>query len=205
MSDARSAIFKRLRRPSVEGLRMAPPTQRARPRVEKQGAGQRFVDKLKAAAATVTLVDRWSQVGEAVALYLHGAGRPLRLTRTDDPQLDAVSWPDGMQVERPRGKMNPAVALSVAFAGVVETGSLVLRSGPENPTTLNFLSDFHIVVLRAGRLVLHLEDVWPKLRKAGLGRTVNFITGPSRTADVEQTMQLGAHGPRRLHVIIVKE
>ena len=56
MSDARSAIFKRLRRPSVEGLRMAPPTQRPRPRVEKQGAGQRFVDKLKATAEKLGLL-----------------------------------------------------------------------------------------------------------------------------------------------------
>lgn len=186
-------------------MRLAPPAQRPRPRVDKQGAGQRFVEKLKAASATVAVVDRWSDVGEAVALYLHGAGRPLQLTRSDDPQLDAIAWPDGMQIARARGKLNPAVALVVAHLGVVETGSLVLRSGLDNPTTLNFLSDIHIVVLRARRLVLHLEDVWPRLRKAGFGRAVNFITGPSRTADVEQTMQLGAHGPRRLHVIIVKE
>lgn len=202
--SARDAIFKRLRRPSAEGARSAPPTQRPRPRLAKQGAGQRFVEQLKAAAATVAVVGNWSEVGEAVALYLHGAGRPLRLTRSDDPQLDAVAWPDGMQVERMHGKRNPDVALSMAFAGVVETGSLVLRSGPLNPTTLNFLSDIHIVAVSARSLVLHLEDVWPKLRDAGFGRAVNFITGPSRTADVEQTMQLGAHGPRRLHVIIVK-
>lgn len=205
MSDARRAIFQRLRRPSVEGQRMSLPSQRPRPRVDKTGAGQRFVEKLKEAAATVAVVDHWSDVGGAVALYLHGAGRPLHLTRTDDPQLDAITWPDGMRVDRPRGKLNPEVALSVASAGVVETGSLVLCSGPLNPTSLNFLSDIHIVMLRARRLVLHLEDVWPLLRKAGWGRAVNFITGPSRTADVEQTMQLGAHGPRWLHVVIVKE
>ncbi len=204
MSDARRAILKRLRRPAAESARSAPPTQRPRPRVDKQGAGQRFVEQLKAAQASVAVVAGWAQVGEAVALYLHGTGRPLRLTRSDDAQLDAIRWPDGMEVQRARGKLNPDVALSMAFAGVVETGSLVLRSGPDNPTTLNFLSDIHIVVIGARSLVLNLEDVWPKLRKHGFGRAVNFITGPSRTADVEQTMQLGAHGPRRLHVIVVK-
>lgn len=205
MSDARSAILNRLRRPSAEGASTPPSTQRPRPRIDKQRAGQRFVEQLKAASATAAVVGTWSDVGQAVALYLHGAGRPLHLTRTNDPQLDAIAWPDGARIDRPRGKLNPDVALSVAFAGVVETGSLVLCSGTENPTTLNFLSDIHIVVLRASTLVLHLEDVWPRLRKAGFGRAVNFITGPSRSADVEQTMQLGAHGPRRLHVIIVKE
>lgn len=95
--------------------------------------------------------------------------------------------------------------MTVAFAGVAETGSLVMLSGPETPTTLNFLPEHCLVVLERSRLVANLEDVWPLLR--GIGpkppRAVNFVTGPSRTADVEQTIQLGAHGPRRLQVYLV--
>ena len=53
------------------------------------------------------------------------------------------------------------------------------------------------------------EDAWDRLRAAEgegrLPRTVNFITGPSRTGDIEQTIQMGAHGPRRLHVILVED
>ena len=80
-------------------------------------------------------------------------------------------------------------------------------SGADNPTTLNFLPETHIVVLESGDLVGTYEEVWTRLReKFGEGempRTVNMITGPSRTADIEQTLELGAHGPRRLHVIIL--
>ncbi len=58
-----------------------------------------------------------------------------------------------------------------------------------------------------GQIVRHLEDLWAQLRARldGMPRAVSLITGPSKTADVEQTMQYGAHGPRRLHVILVEE
>jgi L-lactate utilization protein LutC len=81
----------------------------------------------------------------------------------------------------------------------------VLTSGPQTPTTLNFLPDHFLCVLAAGRIVPRLEDAWDLLRgePGGMPRALNFVTGPSRTADVEQTIQLGAHGPRRLHVILV--
>ena len=100
-------------------------------------------------------------------------------------------------------------SVSHAFAAVAETGTLVLTSGPDNPTTLNFLPDNHIVVLDAADLAGDFETVLARLReKFGAGvlpRVVNMITGPSRSADIEQTLILGAHGPRRLHVIAVRE
>ncbi|MGC2780786.1 MAG: LUD domain-containing protein, partial [Bradyrhizobium sp.] len=81
--------------------------------------------------------------------------------------------------------------------------------GPDNPTTLNFLPDNHIVVLDAATLAGDYESVLARLRDVfGTGRmprTINMITGPSRSADIEQTLILGAHGPRRLHVIVVGE
>jgi L-lactate dehydrogenase complex protein LldG len=82
----------------------------------------------------------------------------------------------------------------------------MLRAGPDHPTTLNFLPDTHIVVLRASRVVGPYEDGWARLREAGaMPRAVNFVSGPSRTADIEQTIQLGAHGPRRLHIVLVED
>ena len=65
----------------------------------------------------------------------------------------------------------------------------------------------HIVVLRASDIVAYSEDVWAKLRNelGSMPRTVNFITGPSRTGDVEQMLQLGAHGPRCLHVLLIED
>jgi len=97
-------------------------------------------------------------------------------------------------------------ALSFAFAAVAESGTLALVSGPDNPTTLNFLPDNHVVAVARDDLVADMEAVFLKLRAAyGKGaapRTLNFITGPSRSADIEQTLLLGAHGPRRLHIVI---
>ena len=82
-------------------------------------------------------------------------------------------------------------------------------SGADNPTTLNFLPDNHIVVLREADLAGDLETVWDRLRaRYGKGiapRTVNLITGPSRSGDIEQQIVLGAHGPRRLHIIILRD
>jgi L-lactate dehydrogenase complex protein LldG len=89
---------------------------------------------------------------------------------------------------------------------VAETGTLILTSGPDNPTTLNFLPENHIVILFADDIAGNYEDVWDRLRRmngSNLPRTVNMITGPSRTGDIEQTIELGAHGPRRLHIMIV--
>ena len=97
--------------------------------------------------------------------------------------------------------------VSPAFAGVAETGTLVMASGPENPTTLNFLPDNHIVVLQAQDIAGDFESVWARLREArgkgAMPRTLNMITGPSRSADIEQTLLLGAHGPRNLHIVLV--
>ena len=82
----------------------------------------------------------------------------------------------------------------------------MLVSGEQTPTTLNFLPDTHIVALRASQVVASYEDGWDLLRARGsLPRTVNFITGPSRTGDIEQKIELGAHGPRRLHVILIED
>ena len=105
---------------------------------------------------------------------------------------------------RPTGTIS--TPLSVAFAAVAETGTIALVSGADNPTTLNFLPDNQIVVVRREDVVADYESVFLRLREAyGKGRaprTVNFVTGPSRSADIEQTLLLGAHGPRRLHIVI---
>ena len=82
-----------------------------------------------------------------------------------------------------------------------------MASGADNPTTLNFLPDNHIIVLDAADLETAMESVWPRLRArygdGELPRVVNLITGPSRSADIEQTLLLGAHGPRRLHIVVI--
>jgi L-lactate dehydrogenase complex protein LldG len=131
-----------------------------------------------------------------------------------DPALDAVPWSERPLLEIARGRADPAdlVSLTPAFAAIAETGTLMLTSGAKTPATLNFLPDNHIVVLRASDVVGTYEDGLGRLRpKSGaaegtfMPRTVNFITGPSRTADIELTLIMGAHGPRRLHIVLVDD
>jgi L-lactate utilization protein LutC len=96
---------------------------------------------------------------------------------------------------------------------IAETGTLMLPAAPERPTTLNLLSDTFMVVLRASRIVGAYEEAWDLLRaenhdaRSGgfMPRNVMLVTGPSRSADIESTLELGAHGPRRLHVLLVDD
>ena len=126
-----------------------------------------------------------------------------------DPSLFDVPWRQTPMLEIRRGTPSESDQVSVtsAMAGIAETGTLMMLSGPDHPSTLNFTPDTHIVVLPASRVVGSYEDAWDVLRAklAGgqLPRTVNHITGPSRSGDIEQTILLGAHGPRRLHIVLV--
>ena len=99
------------------------------------------------------------------------------------------------------------VSLQHAFAGIAETGTLMLPSAPQRPTTLNLLADTEIVLLRASRLVgaTRRHGTCCARRFGGMPRNVMLVTGPSRSADIEQTLELGAHGPRRLHVVLVED
>ena len=102
---------------------------------------------------------------------------------------------------------NDEVGFSHATAAIAETGTLVMVSGSDNPTTINFLPEHHIVVVDAADIAGDLEAVLAKIRtrygKGKMPRTVNLISGPSRSGDVEQKIILGAHGPRALHIIVV--
>jgi len=169
-----------------------------------------FKAQAEGVQATVEVVANAKDVPEAVARYLRERNLPATARIGADPVLVAMPWEDtAIEVAHGKSEGRDLNAVSRAVAGVAETGTLVLHSGGDNPTTLNFLPDNHIVVLKAGEIVGDYESVWSKLRmtfgKGELPRTVNFITGPSRSADIEQKLQLGAHGPRNLHIVIVEK
>ena len=118
------------------------------------------------------------------------------------PALAKMSWPEKYRHGPASGVEK--VSITPCVAAVAETGSIVTVSGEQTPSTLNFLPETHIIIVRESQIVRHLEDVFPVLRSlALLPRAVNFITGPSRTADIEQTLEIGAHGPRRMHVLLL--
>ncbi len=158
--------------------------------------------------ATVEYVATPAEIPARVADFLRAKNLPPRLRKGEDAYLAALPWTaTTLTIETGPAQADDIVGLSHAFAGVAETGTLALVSGPDNPTTLNFLPETHIVVIEGGKIVGNYEAFWEMLRatygEGTMPRTVNFITGPSRSADIEQTLLLGAHGPRALHIIIV--
>ncbi|MGD1878822.1 MAG: lactate utilization protein C [Kiloniellaceae bacterium] len=200
----RAAIDRRLRTPQANLI----PARGQIPHAEQLDL---MVTMLKELSATVVRLGSEADVPAAVADYLKGENLPpkLRLAPRDD--LRTLPW-DGqplLEVEEGIAEADDATSVTGAFAAIAETGTVMMASGPEAPITLNFLPENHIVVLRASQVVGTYEEAWQRLRAVtGPGempRAVNMITGPSRTGDIEQTILLGAHGPRRLHVLLVDD
>jgi L-lactate dehydrogenase complex protein LldG len=170
-----------------------------------------FQQMVEMVQGTVARVDRMADVPAAIGDYLKRQNLPAQVVMAPDPTLDGADWASQQLLEVRRGTPVESVPVSVtsAFGAVAETGTLVMASGPEHPSTLNFMPETHVVVLPASRVAKSYEDVWDQLRatmpeRGGLlPRTVNMITGPSRSGDIEQTLLLGAHGPRRLHIVLV--
>jgi L-lactate dehydrogenase complex protein LldG len=167
-----------------------------------------FVAMAEEVQTTVARVASTEDVPGEVARYLAAENLPAELVMAPDPSLAAIPWDQRPLLQLRRGRAEPgdAVSLTPCLAAVAETGTLLLVSGADTPTTLNFLPDTHIVVAHAGQVVASYEDGWDLVRgQNAWPRTVNLITGPSRTGDIEQRIQLGAHGPRRLHVVLVED
>jgi len=169
-----------------------------------------FKRMAEASLATVTEVGSPAEVPQSIALFLRDHNLPATLRMGDDLRLKAMPWGEtALEIAHGPSEGGDLNAVSHAFGGVAETGTLAMISGPENPSTLNFLPDNHIIVVSAKDIASDYESIWNRVRfafgKGGMPRTVNWITGPSRSGDIEQTLLLGAHGPRRLHVIVVRE
>lgn len=156
--------------------------------------------------ATVAHLASFDDIPEAVVSYLSVQNIPPAIVMAAHPVLEAVDFSERSMLEVRVGVSgaDDLVSLQVAFAGIAETGTLMMPSGPMRPTTNNLLPDTAIVVLEAKYIVGCYEDAFDKLRQAGpWPRNVMLVTGPSRSADIEQTLELGAHGPRRLHILII--
>jgi L-lactate dehydrogenase complex protein LldG len=200
--ERRATVSDRLIRPP-RGL---VPQRGQRPRAERIAL---FVAQAEKVSATVERVASPDAVPAAVAQYLRARNLPASLRRGADPRLAALPWASEPNLTVATGPSagDDLVGLSHAFGGVAETGTLVMASGPDNPTTLNFLPEYHLVVIDADDIEGDTETVFDLIRarygKGVMPRTVNMITGPSRSGDIEQTILLGAHGPRSLHIVIL--
>ena len=201
--EARQAVDARLAEPP-----RGPSVARAQlPQAEKVALFCQWAETLNATVARVGVAD----VPGEVTSYLTRNNLPANVAMAPSPLLDGYDWSSQkmLSIRRGRGEGSDQVSVTGAFAGIAETGTVVMASGPDHPVSLNLLPDTHVVVLRESDIVGGYEDVWGRLRarygKNLMPRTVNTITGPSRTGDIEQAMELGAHGPRRLHILVVRD
>lgn len=201
-AEARGAISARI---GAHGANTIP----ARGQIDAAARLELFTRMALAAGATVANISGRANAPQAIAEYLRANNLPAELRLSPDPLLLDLPWQEAANVAISSGPARPQDEVSVtpALAGVAETGTLMLASGAQQPTTLNFLPDVHIALLDARDIVGAYEQAFDRLRAAAGAkawpRTVNLITGPSRTADIEQTVVMGAHGPRRLHILII--
>jgi L-lactate dehydrogenase complex protein LldG len=221
---SRDAIFanikKSLRVSEADGLRRESVVARLEkhPRGIIPARGQKpaaerlaiFRQMVETAKATIAVLDSKDEVPAAVAAYLRSKNLPQAIRCGEDERLSLIPWAKERTLEVTQGPSDGSQLASVShsFAAVAESGTLVMLSGADNPTTLNFLPDHHLVVVDERDIAGDYETVWDKVRERfgskSMPRVVNWITGPSRSGDIEQTHLLGAHGPRSLHVLVVR-
>lgn len=216
-SAARQAIFSRIRRAQK---RSGQPTQgerdavaeylRRHPEGPRPQVGQdlvrHFSEQALRMSDTVEEVAAPADVPAAVARYLDGIAVPKAAIAW--ATLDGLAWQAaGVQVEFRPPRNEDLVGITGVFCAVAETGTLMLLSGPETYASASLLPETHIAIVPASRIVAGMEDAFALARaeRGELPRATNFISGPSRTGDIEQTIVLGAHGPYRVHVIVVRD
>lgn len=216
MNDSRDDILKRIRlqlgrtaenaaagRTAIDTV-LARRAQGPRPAVEGDLVA-RLRSRSEALASTVEIVERIEEAPAAAARYL--AAHQLPLAAVAWRQLAGLDWAGaGLRVEARAAHGEDLVGITGVFCAVAETGTLVVLSGGETPAANSLLPETHIAFVPAARIVPGMEEAFNLVRAecGELPRAVNFISGPSRTGDIEQTLVLGAHGPYRVHIVIVR-
>lgn len=171
-----------------------------------------FIANVEREHGTVARVADAAAAPAALADYLAAQNLPPAAVMAPHPALRALPWSDRplLHLREGRAEATDTVSVQHGYAGIAETGTLMLPGGATRPTTLNLLCETEIVVLWASRIVGAYEEAWDLLRAdlppgGLLPRNVMLVTGPSRSADIDSVLELGAHGPRRLHVVLVDD
>jgi L-lactate dehydrogenase complex protein LldG len=215
MNDSRDDILNRIRqrlartaenaaagRAGIEAV-LARRAQGPRPALEGDLVA-RLRSRAEALASTVEIVARIEAAPAAVARYL--AAHDLPPVAVAWPQLAGLDWAGaGLQVSCRAAGGDDLVGITGVFCAVAETGTLVVLSGAGTPASVSLLPETHVAIVPASRIVSGMEEAFERIRAecGELPRAVNFISGPSRTGDIEQTLVLGAHGPYRVHIVVV--
>ena len=164
---------------------------------------ERFKERAESLASSVDSIACREEAPAAVARFLVASGLGNEVVVT--PEIAEIDWEGSALSVSSRGaEDSDRVGISSCFCAIAETGTLMLLSGPDAPATVSLLPETHIALIPVSRIVATMEDAFFLLRneRGALPRAVNFISGPSRTGDIEQTIVLGAHGPCRVHLIL---
>ena len=223
MSEARNQILTTLRRNLKRGpaqgelrqqleARLNQPQSNlipARAQLPRAEQIELFVTMAHESAATLQRVKNPEEIPQAISAFVAQQQQlPADIVLAPAQELADLPWQTqkDLRIHNRQVQNGDKITVAPAFAGIAETGTLMLLSGPDSPTSLNFLPDIHIVILSAETIVGTYEDAFTRLRECRqrMPRTVNMITGPSRSADIEQTLQLGAHGPIQVHIILLQ-
>ncbi|HEX4842563.1 MAG TPA: lactate utilization protein C [Limnobacter sp.] len=163
-----------------------------------------FVERSKSMLCTVAHVPSMAEAPQACARYI--AEHQLQGTPAVWPSLANLDWQGAglnIRVGAPHG--DDLIGISGVAYAVAETGTLVFASRPDEPASTHLLPETHIALVKKDQVVHTMEEAFARLRAddRAMPRALNFVSGPSRTADIEQTIVLGAHGPYRVHLVLV--
>jgi L-lactate dehydrogenase complex protein LldG len=224
MNTARDNILARVRKSLAKRGRNAADLRSAEAFIARHQRGpiptmsadlvEHFMRRASDMASTVEALGSRVEVPQAVARYLITAELPKLLA--GQPITRGVCWAEfadldwagaGLEIEARPTDGQDKLGITGAFCAVAETGTLVVVSGKDTPTGTTLLPDTHVAIVSRSRIVGAMEDAFALVRSecGALPRAVSFISGPSRTADIEQTIVLGAHGPYRVHVLVTPD
>jgi len=215
MTDARTDVIARVRHGSRGQSAETVATELARiargpaAKMPSDDPCVAFLAAIVGNQGTIAVARNRTETVKAVADYLYQRYRSHKLVAGSDPRLAALPWRDAGLLPRFGGAENgePA-ALSYAQLGIAETGSIITLTGKSNPAANNLLVEDHIVIVHTNDLVVTLDEAWDRINGMIADkrpRGINMISGPSSTADIAMQLVMGAHGPRRWHVVLAGE
>ena len=200
--SAREEILSNIRARRVRSATR--PSQFKLPALPKETLAQ-FVDRARASGADVRQLASMKDIPSAVAEALRDRNLPAVVHLPPDAQWDALPWDSAPGLTCPRQQPgSDDAALSTVPYAIAETGTLAFLSDAKRPASWHFRPGLEIAIVRTADIRPHLESALAKIKAAGaLPHTINLVTGPSRTGDIEQTLELGAHGPKALVVLVI--
>jgi len=202
--SAREGILSDIR---ARRVRSAPrPSPYRLPDLPKESVAQ-FTDRARAAGADVRQIANPDEIPAAIANALRERNLSAVVHLPPDTKAEALRWDSVPGITLCHDAPGPDdAALSFVPYAIGETGTLAFASSAERPASWHFRPGLEIAVVYASAILPHLEEVLSAVKASGTTpHTVNLVTGPSRTGDIEQTLELGAHGPKALVVLVVDD